>query len=224
MLYFTNRLSKLNFNCTIGFLTTRSSKLDHIWLYLDDIFLKHFYLFRNIFYPGDIFILFWNILFGSRIICMSRIFLTLIDLCDGITIVACAMSRRPRRRPRQTSRLRASGPWRARHERMDYTIALASQSAWNRFSLVQTTDMVLNFHAHRLMGPELWLPHLQRWEKATNEAQGVVIYHFRRYFHLSLPRGHIKWAIIVQLWNCFHATMGRHQSNRIIVSTHTARW
>ena len=27
-----------------------------------------------------------------------------------------------------------------------------------------------------------------------------------------------------QLWNCFHATMGRHQPNRITVSTRTARW
>jgi len=27
-----------------------------------------------------------------------------------------------------------------------------------------------------------------------------------------------------QLWNCFHAAMGRHQPNRITVSTRTARW
>ena len=63
-----------------------------------------------------------------------------------------------------------------------------------------------NSHPHRLMGLKLWLPHLQRWEKATNEAQGVVIYHFRWYFHLSLSGGHIKWAIIcptVELFPCY---------------------
>ena len=55
ILYFTNQLSKLNFDYTVMFLTTRSSKLDHTRLYLDDIFLKkYFYLFWNIFYFGII--------------------------------------------------------------------------------------------------------------------------------------------------------------------------
>ena len=80
-----------------------------------------------------------------------------------------------------------------------------------------------NFHPHILMDPELWLPHMQRWEKATNKAQGAVIYHFRWYFHLSLPRRYIRWAIIsptaelfpcydgpssAQPQNCFHAYRG----------------
>ena len=74
-------------------------------------FLKIYcYLFWNIFYLGDNFILIWNILFGSGTICISGTFLTPTDLCDGMTVVAYATSRRPRRRPRQASRLRASGP------------------------------------------------------------------------------------------------------------------
>jgi len=91
-----------------------------------------------------------------------------------------------------------------------------------------------NFHPHRLMGPKLWLPHLQRWEKATNEAQGVVIYHFRLRVWLYITSDDISTYHYLedilngqssaQLWNCFHATMGRHQPNRITVSTRTARW
>ena len=80
-----------------------------------------------------------------------------------------------------------------------------------------------NFHPHILMDPELWLLHMQRCEKATNKAQGAVIYHFRWYFHLSLPRRYIRWAIIsptaelfpcydgpslAQPQNCFHAYRG----------------
>ena len=123
ILYFTNQLSKLNFDYTVMFLTTRSSKLDHTWLYLDDIFKKIFLFVLEHFLFWDNFIMFWNILFDSGTICISGIFLTLTDLCDGMTIVAYAMSRHPRRRPRQASRLRALGPWRARHGRMDHTVS-----------------------------------------------------------------------------------------------------
>ena len=70
MFYLTNQLFKLNFDCTIVFLRTRSSKLHHIWLCLDNIFLKYFYLIRNNFYP-------WNILFYFEIFLFdSGIFLS----------------------------------------------------------------------------------------------------------------------------------------------------
>ena len=96
---------------------------------LSPVDIKHFgirsYNLEYFFYLGAIFLLFWNILFGSRTICISGTFLTPTNLCDNMTVVARAMSRRPRRRSRQALRLRAPGPWRARHGRMDHTITLA---------------------------------------------------------------------------------------------------
>ena len=155
-----------------------------------------------------------------------------------MTIVAYAMSRHPRRRPRQASRLRALGPWRARHGRMDHTVSAEQvqlgrrERTWRKkYGSIHPCHMP-KFHPHRLMGPELWLPHLERWAKATDGAQGAVIYHFRWHFHLSLSRGYIRypqkrgyirWTIIrptaklfpfydgpssAQLWNCFHAYCG----------------
>ena len=181
------------------FLTTRSSKLDHTWLYLDDIFKKIFLFVLEHFLFWDNFIMYCNILFDSGTICISGIFLTLTDLCDGMTIVAYAMSRHPRRRPRQASRLRALGPWRARHGRMDHTVSAEQvqlgrrERTWRKkYGSIHPCRMP-KFHPHILMGPELWLPHLERWAKATDGAHGAVIYHFRWHFHLSLSGGYFRY-------------------------------
>jgi hypothetical protein len=37
MLYLTNQKSKLNFDCTIEFISINSSKLDLTWIYLDKV-------------------------------------------------------------------------------------------------------------------------------------------------------------------------------------------
>jgi len=66
-----------------------------------------------------------------------------------------------------------------------------------------------NFHPHRLMGPEVWLPHLQRWKQATNEAQGAVIYtisdDISNYHYLEVI---FDGQASAQLQNCFHAYRG----------------
>ena len=43
------RKSKLNFDCTIVFLVSRSSKQDHTWLCLHDIYQKYFLIWNNYF-------------------------------------------------------------------------------------------------------------------------------------------------------------------------------
>ena len=65
------------------------------------------------------------------------------------------------------------------------------------------------------MDPELWLPHMQGWKKATNKAQGAVIYitldDISTYHYLE---DILDGQSSAQPRNYFHATMGRHQPSR----------
>ena len=142
----------------------------------------------------------------------------------------------PRWKPRQTSMLRASEPWHARHRRMDHTIALASQSAWNSSAWHTTTDMeeknttaficvvcptsthidwwVQNCDYPTCSDGKKQQMRLRVWLYITSD--DISTYHYLE----DILDGQSS----AQLWNCFHATMGRHQPNRITVSTRTARW
>ena len=82
----------------------------HLIIFILYFFLKHFYFIQEHFLSWRNFYLVSKHFIGAGTICISRIFLTPTDLCNGTMVVAHAMSRHPsRRKPRQTSRLRASG-------------------------------------------------------------------------------------------------------------------